>query len=154
MLGFPYTARELRFLKENYSERGGAFCVKRLKKRTLQSIRQKAHGLGLTQKRAIPDLYPKSRKEKMRNTKLRKAYGLSLEDFDALSKNQRHLCKICGLPESEKKFDCVLPLSVDHNHNTGKIRGLLCSRCNKALGLLNVDNLGVMNLHKAIEYLK
>jgi hypothetical protein len=53
-------------------------------------------------------------------------YDLTVDDYDAMVKNQRNLCKICG--EKPKR------LVVDHCHTTGAVRGLLCVRCNSCLG--------------------
>jgi len=79
--------------------------------------------------------------------------GLTEEQFDGWIKLQCGLCAICGLPEIDKNRYGVKDLAIDHNHNTEKVRGLLCAKCNRALGLLNVDNLGILNLQKAIQYL-
>jgi len=70
------------------------------------------------------------------------------------SKKQKNLCAICGLPETDYQQYGVKNLAIDHNHRTKKVRGLLCSKCNRALGLLNVDNLGILNLQMAIKYLQ
>lgn len=72
-------------------------------------------------------------------------FGISYEYFLKMRNDQNNLCKICGQPEERRN------LSVDHCHKTGKIRGLLCSKCNTALGLFG-DN--VKSLLSAIEYLK
>lgn len=94
-------------------------------------------------------------KDKAKDCDLRKSYGIGKDDYDRMYKQQQGLCAICGLPEkaihpqSKKKQ----PLSVDHNHNSGKVRGLLCSVCNRALGFLRVDNFGVLNLQKAVDYI-
>lgn len=47
--------------------------------------------------------------------------------------SQMGLCSICQKPE------CNIKLAVDHDHETGKVRGLLCKRCNMAIGLLDDD---------------
>lgn len=78
-------------------------------------------------------------------------HGISQEEFDAMLDNQGHMCYICG-----KKHDVTVPrgkgkLHVDHNHLTGKIRGLLCHRCNAVLGFVE-DNESI--LLKATEYLR
>jgi hypothetical protein len=57
---------------------------------------------------------------------LKSKYNLSIEDYDKLVVNQKEKCKIC-----KSKFK----LYLDHNHQTGKIRGLLCFNCNMILGL-------------------
>ena len=62
---------------------------------------------------------------KVKDAGLRHRYGLTIEHYDALSSAQNGLCAIC-----EKAHELV----VDHNHETGAIRGLLCSQCNKGLG--------------------
>ena len=57
-------------------------------------------------------------------------YGLSIEEYDQMFKEQNGRCKICGRHRTEQKNE----LSVDHNHITGQVRGLLCARCNVGLG--------------------
>jgi hypothetical protein len=74
-----------------------------------------------------------------------KQYGLTLEDYDALLKAQDGLCAICHKPERKNPS-----LSVDHNHITGKVRGLLCDRCNRVLGAVE-DTVEI--LRSAIDYL-
>lgn len=60
---------------------------------------------------------------------LRYAYGMTLDDFDRLLARQRKKCAICR----RTSFKPV----VDHNHKTGKVRGILCPRCNCAIGFLS-----------------
>lgn len=76
-----------------------------------------------------------------RRSSLKRKYGITLEQFDAMSAAQNHACAICGSQE---------PLCVDHDHETGVIRGLLCGRCNKGIGLLG-DSLE--GLERAVRYL-
>ena len=86
----------------------------------------------------------------------KKRAGLDLSKFNELKEKQKGLCAICGLPEVDKvgRNRTKADLCIDHNHNTNKIRGLLCGKCNKALGLLKIDNLGILNLQLAIRYLE
>lgn len=72
-------------------------------------------------------------KLRRRNIFLLKHYGISLEYYNKMVKKQQGLCAICY---KKAKRD----LDVDHNHKTGKIRGLLCRECNVGLGYLK-DNL-------------
>lgn len=84
---------------------------------------------------------------------LRRTHNISLKVYKKILDEQNNVCAICKLPESiintvsGKKLD----LAVDHNHKTGKIRGLLCGKCNKALGVFNDD---ASYLLKVIDYLK
>ncbi len=68
-------------------------------------------------------------------------------------KAQGSVCAICGSKETtvNAKNDKIQKLSVDHDHATGKVRGLLCTACNKALGLLSDD---LDKILKAHEYLR
>ncbi len=66
----------------------------------------------------------------MRNSHLKKAYGITLNDYEVLLENQQNLCAICSRPERINKAY----LAVDHCHTTGKVRGLLCQACNTTLG--------------------
>ena len=74
---------------------------------------------------------------------LKRMYGISLSDKYKLLTDQNNNCAIC-------KIEMTLP-QIDHDHTNGKIRGLLCSKCNQGLGLFN-DN--ITSLSQAIIYLK
>ena len=88
-----------------------------------------------------------------RSLQLQKTYGMSYEEFHNLYEQQLGCCAICktslvllGTTETKYKVACV-----DHNHITGKVRGLLCNKCNRALGLFK-DNITILKL--AAEYLE
>ena len=83
--------------------------------------------------------------EKLRAGLLRRQYGLTLEDYDALAAAQGRVCAICRKPELSSRR-----LHVDHDHTTRKVRGLLCGNCNRMLGLAK-DKPEI--LRAAIEYL-
>lgn len=84
--------------------------------------------------------------DKQRDSRLRRNYGISLDAYDQLLQEQGGVCAICGTdnPGSNTRF------MVDHNHDTGEVRGLLCGNCNRGIGLLG-DN--ISTLSKAITYL-
>ena len=81
-----------------------------------------------------------------RQRRLKENYGLTLSDYEAMYASQNALCAICDKPEpTPGKL-----LNVDHDHAPGKIRRLLCTKCNCGLGnFLDNENL----LLKAAEYL-
>lgn len=81
-----------------------------------------------------------------RRTTLRQ-YGLTIEQFDEMSAKQGGRCAVCGSPPRNGKAN----LDVDHDHKTGKVRGLLCDVCNRAIGLLGDD---AESLARAAQYLK
>jgi hypothetical protein len=88
-------------------------------------------------------------KEYGRRSRLKRAYGITAEEYDAMVIAQSGVCAICkdGTaggrgPDSR--------LAVDHNHTTGEVRGLLCSMCNQGIGMFK-DNPDF--LQKAIDYL-
>lgn len=89
----------------------------------------------------------------MRLHNLRLKYGLSAVQFETMLEAQKDACAICELPEtrSNGRDDRKSSLAVDHDHKTGKVRGLLCSTCNTSLGGFKDDP---KLLSKAIEYLK
>ena len=84
-------------------------------------------------------------KNRTRDYALQNKFGISLIEYEQLSFNQNDVCAIC-------KEECNRGnnLVVDHNHSTGEVRGLLCHRCNTAIGLMR-DNIDF--LKSAIEYL-
>lgn len=75
---------------------------------------------------------------RVRETALKK-YGLTLAEYDRLLVAQDGKCAICGNAETTKLHSKIRVLAVDHCHNTGKIRGLLCGSCNKGLGSFRDD---------------
>ena len=76
---------------------------------------------------------------------LMRKYGLTIEQYDAMLETQGGGCFICGRPPRDD-----ISLHVDHDHSTGKVRGILCFRCNNALADFNEDT---TVLRKAIGYL-
>lgn len=78
---------------------------------------------------------------------LNREYGLSLDEYNRMFKEQNGCCAICCKPES----DCRVALGVDHDHVTGVIRGLLCKECNTSLGAFK-ENIEIML--SAINYLR
>lgn len=99
-----------------------------------------AHALYTSEKNNTP-----VRKRKSRDTMLKSNYGISIEQYEEILVSQQGVCWICEKTNGRRS------LAVDHNHNTGQIRGLLCSKCNIALGYVDEDP---DILEKMISYLK
>lgn len=89
--------------------------------------------------------------ERARKNQLKAKYNITIEDYDKMFMQQNGVCAVCGKTESSKNQYGLRRLSVDHNHKTGKVRGLLCAKCNQAIGLFD-DN--VDYLLNAVEYLR
>lgn len=86
-----------------------------------------------------------------RNAHYRHKYKISLTEYNIMSEKQKHMCAICGCPETTKNKEGGLSnLCVDHDHTTGKVRGLLCRMCNSALGKFKDSS---TLLKSALEYL-
>lgn len=91
-----------------------------------------------------------ARKEQERRNRygawLRRNYGITIEMYDAIYESQGGKCKICGTTKPRGRGG----FHVDHCHQTGIVRGLLCAACNMMLGLIKDNKETLMN---AIEYL-
>jgi hypothetical protein len=85
-------------------------------------------------------------KQAWREADLKRKYSLSLDDFDALIEKQGNRCAACGTPDWGKRGPVV-----DHDHETGKVRGILCNTCNLVAGLFDDDCERFLRL---VEYLK
>lgn len=83
-----------------------------------------------------------------RKTQLKKKYGITLEQYDAMLLKQDGHCVFCDRTPEEERYGV---LSVDHCHKTGRIRGLLCMVHNRAIGAFGDDEEGLL---KAIAYIK
>ena len=88
-------------------------------------------------------------KKKNKAHQLKYKFGITIEDFDRMVESQNGLCAICE-GENVKIRGKVVALAVDHNHKTGKVRGLLCNGCNTSLGRFKT----IVMLKKAIKYLE
>ena len=78
-------------------------------------------------------------KEKVRVTDyakhLKRKYGITIDEYNEMAANQNHVCAICLKPELMR-----CQLSVDHCHSTGRIRGLLCFKCNTSINIIENDH--------------
>lgn len=80
---------------------------------------------------------------------LRTLYGITVEEYDNILLSQNNACAIC-LGQNVVRFGKPLKFAVDHNHETGKVRGLLCDSCNRGIGHLKE----LTNMQRAITYLE
>lgn len=123
--------------EEKYTPNTGSqkYCGSRTKKLGCAYVKF----LEQRHKRTYPSHYP----ENQRKRQLFYKYKMTPEDYEKLFEKQNGRCDICNKPQEKT-------LSVDHNHETGKVRGLLCTHCNQGLGRFK-DN--VYLLQCAIFYL-
>jgi hypothetical protein len=89
------------------------------------------------------DIKRQQRSEKARWARIKKEYGLSASDVFEMLGSQRSACLICGV-------SIASGYHIDHCHSSGKVRGLLCSKCNQAIGLFDEDQ---NRLQKAANYI-
>lgn len=80
---------------------------------------------------------------------LRRLYGISIDDYEAILEAQGGVCLICSEPPTVRGRK--RHLEVDHNHSNGQVRGLLCNKCNTGIGGLRDDP---TMLKRAILYLE
>jgi hypothetical protein len=125
-----YRARRKQYAKEHVAEKDARYYHKH---------KDKVLARGRT--------YRKTHKNVARQRDLIKRYGIGLEEYNELFDLQGGCCAICGIHQDK----LTKSLSVDHDHNTGKIRSLLCQKCNLILGNAG-DNIEV--LMAAIKYLQ
>ena len=89
--------------------------------------------------------------ERAKSITLKKMYGITLAEYDRMLEAQGGVCAVCKRPERARGADgAPRQMPVDHCHKTGRVRGLLCTSCNRALGMME-DN--VVALQSAIDYL-
>lgn len=77
-------------------------------------------------------------------------HKVTAEEYNDMLATQGGVCKICKEIPSIKSRGRVIDFHIDHNHETGQIRGLLCGRCNAGLGMFRDS---IINLGNAMEYL-
>lgn len=75
--------------------------------------------------------YYQEHKKERKDVYLQKTYGISLQEYDEMLEKQDYKCAICG----DKECPTGRDFAVDHDHETGEVRALLCARCNRGLGM-------------------
>jgi hypothetical protein len=93
-------------------------------------------------------LSPEDKVRQNRKSALMANYGLSIEQYDQMYREQHGKCKICDIHEDDAQRG---RLYVDHCHSTEEVRGLLCGKCNTALGMFNDDIDAIL---RAADYLR
>ena len=95
--------------------------------------------------------YYHNNRDKAYAANLMKEYGLTLDDYNQMLEEQNGVCKICHGTCTHPQRREAGTLCVDHCHTTGKVRGLLCNKCNTALGFLNDD---LQTVKRMVDYLE
>lgn len=90
-------------------------------------------------------------RDHLKNNSLKFNYSITLAEYEILFAEQQGRCAICSKIETANNQYGIKRLSVDHNHKSGKIRGLLCDNCNRGLGCFE-ENKSI--LLKVIQYLE
>lgn len=91
------------------------------------------------------DHHPDYRK-KHHNRIMKYRYGITSEEYREMVSSQNNSCQIC-----KSEFSSSRDAHIDHSHETKMVRGILCQRCNQALGLFQEDPVRIRN---AIDYLR
>jgi len=124
--------------KEYYNEMNNNGCKDRYKD---YSPERKKRRLELS------NIWRKNNPDNVRNIRLKTFYGISLEGYKQILEAQNHGCGICGKPPHMNNRS----MPLDHCHQTRRIRGILCSACNTALGTFGDSVDGIKNVLSYLE---
>ena len=86
------------------------------------------------QRRAYQRDYREANAERKRELRLAYLYAITVEQYNEILERQGGVCAICRGEETRTVKGTICSLAVDHDHETGQVRGLLCQACNAALG--------------------
>lgn len=91
---------------------------------------------------------------KNKDTKLKKIYSIDLKQLNNWKDATGNVCHICKKPETiiDKRTGQIRSLAVDHDKESGLVRGLLCMFCNRAIGMLKHDSLTILEAALYVEY--
>ena len=108
----------------------------------------KYKGNFLERRRQASKAWRENHPDRVLNKRYKERYGITLDEYNVMLKDQNHKCYLCGIDEVDAREG---KLCVDHCHTSGKVRKLLCHNCNCGLGNFQ-DNPDV--LEKAVKYLR
>lgn len=128
-------------------------CAREAHKRWVAANRDRVRDAARGTQRRSYAANPDKAREILRRSRLRTKYGIELEDLVRMLDAQGWLCKVCDKQLAMRTFDLRKSnvACVDHDHGTGKIRGILCSHCNRAIGLFGDS---IAKLERAVSYLR
>jgi hypothetical protein len=89
--------------------------------------------------RAYQVSYRERNRELLGDKERERRFGITRHEYAKMFHEQNGVCAICSKPETATRNGKIKALAVDHNHQTGKVRGLLCSDCNTGIGKLKED---------------
>lgn len=135
-------AAQAKYSKSSKAKR----CIKKYKDNNKEKV-ESAENLRLERHKKTRTTYYLRNIQLIKDKALKRTYNLSLGDYEKMLDDQKDCCAICNKNKSEFKKG----LGIDHCHATGKIRGLLCSKCNTSIGGFDDD---IERLQSAINYLK
>lgn len=124
------------YCKDCVRERGAAYYQRNREQiRAKEAERRRARGVPAKRFRKdyTDEEWKAHRRKQDRGYSLKKLYGITMEDYERMLDEQHGGCAVCGTPPGARR------LHVDHDHETGKVRSLLCNGCNAALGHLKED---------------
>lgn len=129
------TCGESKPLASGYYKTGHRYLLQCKSCHTRQGMERRLTRVGAEGVRAAQREY-NARRSKAQKTSyyLRHRYGIGVEEFHALEESQDHACAICQTKLKDLDDERRIGRRVDHDHVTGRIRGLLCDGCNKGLG--------------------
>lgn len=119
--------------------RDGILRCKRCRRKKDRALFTERHG-------PAHKVYAETQRPLARKWRLDKHYGMTPGDFDRMVEAQNGVCAICNSPPGRHPHLCI-----DHCHKTGKVRGLLCHKCNMVLGVVKDD---VDTIQRLIRYLE
>ena len=101
--------------------------------------RKRLQTTGYARQRGVKPKAPPPTAEQKHHRHVLRQYGITGEEYNAMLAAQHGGCALCGAPPTRNR------LAVDHDHETGRVRGILCMPCNRTLGL--VEKIGLPELH-------
>ena len=119
--------------------------------RLVEKTKLQADPTRFERKRIATKAFIESHPDYYREYQLVQKYGITLAEYNEMHAAQGGVCKVCKQPETAIIKGKLAWLSVDHNHTTLKVRGLLCAKCNKVVGLLQDS---VTNAEALVAYLR